>query len=347
MTTPNLHQQFALYTSKQGNIQLRILLKDEDLWLTQKQIAELFEKSPKTISEHLKNIYDEGELAPDSTIRKFRIVQREASRDVERLLDHYNLEAIFAVGYRVRSNRGIQFRKWATQTLKEYVKKGFVMDDERLKSGQHLGKDYFDELLERIRDIRASERRFYQKITDIYATAIDYNANTEQSQQFFATVQNKLHFAIHGQTAAELIHQRADASKSNMGLTSWKGNKVRKQDVTIAKNYLTQDELKSLNRIVTMYLDYAENQASKQNAMTMTKWAEKLDAFLAFNEEEILQNAGSISHQIAKELAESEFEKYQQSRIESELEEKSDFDKFIEKSQQIKQNKLNNPDNNK
>lgn len=267
----------ALFTSEDGKVQLQLKLVDDTLWLTQRQIAELFERSPKTISEHISNIYDEGELEPDSTIRKFRTVAREGSRDVERLLDHYNLEAVLAVGYRVRSNRGTQFRQWATQVLQEYLVKGFAMDDERLKdSSRDISADYFDELLERIRDIRASERRFYQKITDIYATASDYNKNAPISQQFFATVQNKLHWAIHGHTAAELVKERADSSQPNMGLTTWKGSRVTKQDVSVAKNYLSEAEMKSLNRIVTMYLDYA--QAERRQTMTMHEWAAKLES---------------------------------------------------------------------
>ena len=259
-----------IFTSEDGSIRLQLKLVDDTLWLTQRQIAELYEKSPKTISEHLVNIYDEGELEPDSTIRKFRTVAREGTRDVERLLDHYNLEAVLAVGYRVRSNRGVQFRQWATRVLKAYLIKGFAMDDERLKNpDRDLSADYFDELLARIRDIRASERRFYQKITDIYVTAADYNKNAELSQQFFASVQNKLHWAIHGHTAAELIQARADNTQPNMGLTSWSGSRVHKKDVSVAKNYLTQDEMTGLNRIVTMYLDYAENQAAKQRPMTI------------------------------------------------------------------------------
>jgi hypothetical protein len=331
------HLPMALFTSEDGRVRLQLKLEDETLWLTQKQLAELFEKSPKTISEHLKNIYDEGELAPDSTIRKFRTVAREGTRDVERLLDHYNLEAVLAVGYRVRSDRGVQFRQWATQVLKEYLIKGFAMDDERLKDPERdFSGDYFDELLERIRDIRASERRFYQKITDIYATASDYNAQAPVSQQFFATVQNKLHWAIHGHTAAELVAERADSGKPNMGLTSWTGSRVTKRDVPLAKNYLTEAELKSLNRIVTMYLDYAEGQAERRQPMTMQEWASKLDAFLEFNEHSILTDAGKISHDVAKALAEEQYEQFaEQRRIDSAVEAKgivSDFDRLVDQA---------------
>lgn len=336
MTSP-----LALFTSEDGKIRLQLKLEQDQsgeptLWLTQKQIAELYEKSPKTISEHLNNIYEDAELEPDVTIRKFRIVAREGARDVERLLDHYNLDAVLAVGYRVRSNRGTQFRKWATQILKEYLLKGFAMDDERLKNpDKDLSADYFDELLERIRDIRASERRFYQKITDIYATATDYNSQAQVSQQFFASVQNKLHWAIHGNTAAELIVKRADSSQLNMGLTHCSGKQVRKQDVSVAKNYLTNEELTALNRIVTMYLDYAENQASKRRAVTMHEWADKLDAFLQFNEHDILQGAGSVSHEVAKKLAETQYQSFADQRRIDKTKEMSDFDAFIEHAKSI------------
>lgn len=330
----------ALFTSEDGQIRLQLKLVDETLWLTQRQIADLYEKSPPTINEHLKNIYEDGELEPHATIRKFRIVAREGARDVERLLDHYNLEAVLTVGYRVRSNRGIQFRQWATQVLKEYLVKGFAMDDERLKDpSRDMAGDYFDELLERIRDIRASERRFYQKITDIYATASDYNSKVPISQQFFASVQNKLHWAIHGHTAAELVAERADSDQSNMGLTSWKGGRVNKADVSVAKNYLTQDELKSLNRIVTMYLDYAESQAERRQATTMTEWVNKLDAFLQFNDHNVLQDAGRISHDVAKQLAEEQYKQFSEQRRVDGAKQVSDFDALIEKSKQLPKNK--------
>jgi hypothetical protein len=326
----------ALFTSEDGQIRLQLKLVDETLWLTQRQMADLYEKSSKTVSEHINNIYDDGELEPDSTIRKFRTVAREGARDVERLLDHYSLEAVLAVGYRVRSSRGTQFRQWATQVLKEYLIKGFAMDDERLKDPRRdVAGDYFDELLERIQGIRASEKRFYQKITDIYATASDYNSHAPISKQFFASVQNKLHWAIHGHTAAELVSERANSDQPNMGLTSWKGSKVTKTDVSVAKNYLTQDELKSLNRIVTMYLDYAESQAERRQSTTMAEWASKLDAFLQFNEHDILQDAGRISHDVAKRLAEGQYEKFAEQRRLDGAKEVSDFDAFLAKSKQI------------
>ena len=336
-----MSQSIALFTSEDGKTRLELKLEaeqggDPTLWLTQKQLAVLYEKSPKTISEHINNIYEEGELTPESTIRKFRTVALEGARNVERLLDHYNLEAVLAVGYRVRSNRGTQFRQWATSVLKEYLVKGFAMDDERLKNpDKDLSEQYFDELLERIRDIRASERRFYQKITDIYATASDYNPQTPISKRFFATVQNKLHWAIHGHTAAELIAQRANSDKPNMGLTNFKGARITKQDVSVAKNYLTDKELTALNRIVTMYLDYAENQAAKRQAVTMQQWADKLDAFLAFNEHEVLQTAGSVSNQVAKQLAEQQFDSFTEQRRIEQANSVSDFDALVRKSSNL------------
>lgn len=321
-----------IYQTEEGNTKIDVRLENETVWMTQKAISELYQKGVNTINEHIKNIYAEGELQESATIRKNRIVQTEGNREVERVVSFYNLEVIIAIGYRVRSYRGTQFRQWATERLNEYLVKGFTMDDDRLKEMRNFGQDYFDELLERIRDIRSSERRFYQKITDIYATAVDYDAKAEVSKDFFATVQNKLHFAIHGHTASELIAERADATKENMGLTSWKGDKVRKQDVKVAKNYLTEKELKSLNRIVTMYLDYAEDQAERNQPMYMKDWVDKLNAFLQFNEREILENAGRISAKVAEQLAVQEYEKFNQKRFMKNVD--SDFDKFI------KENKL-------
>ena len=296
--------------------------------MTQKAIAELYQTTPQNITLHVKNIYEEGELEVESTCKYYLQVQNEGSRQVKRKAKHYNLEMILAIGYRVRSHRGTQFRKWATERLNEYLVKGFTIDDDRLKEMRNFGEDYFDELLERIRDIRASEKRFYQKITDIYATSVDYEPNAGITQKFFATVQNKLHFAIHGKTAAELISDRANAKKENMGLTTWKGDKVRKQDVTVAKNYLSEKELKSLNRIVTMYLDYAEDQAERQRPMYMKDWADRLNAFLQFNNRDILENAGKVSKAVADKIAIEEYELYNQHRIEQSS--SDDFDKFIE-----------------
>lgn len=323
--------RFLMYQTGDGKTRIDVRLEDETVWMTQKAMAKLYQKSVKTINEHIKNIYKENELDEKATIRKNQIVQKEGNRNVEREVLFYNLEMILAVGYRVRSHRGTQFRQWATERLKEYLIKGFTMDDKRLKEMRNLGDDYFDELLERIRDIRASEKRFYQKITDIYATAVDYEPNADITRRFFATVQNKLHFAIHGHTAPELIQKRADASKENMGLTSWKGDRIRKSDVMVAKNYLTEQELKELNRIVTMYLDYAEMQAERRQVMYMEDWVERLDAFLEFNEQEILENPGKVSREVAEKLAIEEYEKYHQQRLAEP--EKNDFDKFIEENQ--------------
>jgi hypothetical protein len=321
-----------LYTDANGKVKIDVFFGDETFWLSQKKMAELFGVSLSTINEHLQNIFSSNELAADSTIRKFRIVQREGNREVNREIDFYNLDAIIAVGYRVNSFQATQFRKWATATLKEFIIKGFVLDDERLKQGQRFGKDYFDELLERIREIRASERRFYQKITDIYAQcSMDYDKNAPQTQAFYQTVQNKLEWAITGKTAAELVHSRADAAKPNMGLQTWENapsGKILKRDVGIAKNYLEEPEIKALDRVVAMYLDYAENQAARNIAMKMADWIQKLDAFLQFNEYDVLQNAGKISRAVADQLAYQEFEKF---RVLQDRGFESDFDKSVKK----------------
>lgn len=324
--------QIILYTTPKGDVKVEIRFEDETFWLTQKKIAELFGVDVRTVNEHLKNIFESGELQREATIRKIRIVQQEGNRQVSRELDFYSLDAIIAVGYRVNSYNATQFRIWATNTLKEFIIKGFVLDDERLKQGKKFGKDYFDELLERIRSIRASERRFYQKITDIYAEAsIDYDPKSPITQKFYKTVQNKLNWAITGHTAAELIAQRVDATKPNMGLQTWKAaphGKIMKSDVSVAKNYLNEQELKELERIVSMYLDYAENQAKRQIAMKMQDWVDKLDAFLNFNDYQILKDAGKMSAEVAKKLAEKEYEKFapiQDRNFES------DFDKAIKK----------------
>lgn len=322
------NSNFLMYQTENGDTKIHVRLEGDTVWMTQKAMAELFQTSTQNITLHIKNIYAEGELLEESTCKNYLQVQNEGAREVKRQSKHYNLEMIIAVGYRVRSHRGTQFRQWATERLNEYMVKGFTMDDERLKDMRNIGSDYFDELLERIRDIRASERRFYQKITDIYATSIDYDPNSTIAREFFATVQNKLHFAIHGHTASELIVERADATKPNMGLTSWKGDKVRKHDVTVAKNYLTQGELSDLNRIVTMYLDYAESQAKKKKPMYMKDWAQKLDAFLEFNEHDILTNAGKISTKLAEQIATEQYEIFHQQRLAEPK--KDDFDKFIE-----------------
>lgn len=329
---PN-QSEFLLYVSQTGEVKVDVLLQDETVWLTQKGMQELFERDRRTISEHISNVFEEKELDRTSTVRKFRTVRMEGEREVSRELDFFNLDVIISVGYRVKSQRGTQFRIWATKVLREYIIKGFAMDDERLKQGSaQFGKDYFNELLERIREIRASERRFYQKITDIYAQcSIDYDPKSEITQTFYKSVQNKLHWAITGHTAAEIIKERANANKPQMGLTTWKNapkGKVLKTDVSVAKNYLEEKELKELNRIVTMYLDFAELQAERQNPMKMTEWVNKLDGFLQFNDYKVLKDAGTISAKIAKQLAEQEYEKF---RIEQDKNFESDFDKEVKR----------------
>ena len=308
---PPREGEILLYTGSAGAIRVEVLFEEESFWLTQKRMAELFEVTVPTINEHLKNVFKTNELAEDSVIRKFRMTADDGK---SYLTSFYNLDAIIAVGYRVNSRQATQFRIWATSVLREFIVKGFVLDDERLKQGKKFGKDYFDELLERIREIRASERRFYLKITDIYEQcSIDYRKDDEVTEKFFRTVQNKLHWAITGKTAAELIKARVDASKPNMGLQTWKngpGRKIAQADVATAKNYMFEDKIKALERIVSMYLDYAENQAARQIPMKMTDWIAKLDAFLTFNEYEILQDAGKVSHAVAKALAEKEYETF-------------------------------------
>jgi hypothetical protein len=328
---------FLLYTSNQGEVRVEVAIEDETVWLTQKAMAELFGVEVNTINYHLKEIFKLDELKENSVIRKIRIT---ASDGKKYLTNFYNLDAIISVGYRVNSIQATHFRKWATQTLREYLIKGFALDDERLKQGKTLfGKDYFDELVERVREIRASERRFYQKITDIYAEAsIDYDPNAEITRTFYKTVQNKLHWAITGHTAAELIKERADSKKPNMGLKTWKKapkGKVLKSDVSVAKNYLNDKELSGLNRVVSMYLDYAENQAERQIPMTMQDWVKKLDGFLDFNDYEILKNAGEVSAKVAKRLADGEYEKF---RPLQDKEFKSDFDRLVEKTKKEKNN---------
>lgn len=303
------------YQTEDGKSRIQVRLQDGTVWLNQRLLAELYQVSVPTINEHISTIYSDHELSPEATIRKFLIVRTEGSRRVERLIDFYRLEIILAVGYRVRSHRGVQFRRWATERLQEYIVKGFVLDDQRLKGERALGADYFDELLERIRDIRASEKRFYQKVRDIYALSIDYDSQAESTQDFFAAVQNKLHWAITGHTAAELISQRADADRPNMGLTAWKGAKVRQSDIFVAKNYLLEDEIGQLNRLVTMWLDYAEDQASRRRPIYMRDWRERLDAFLHFNQRAILEHSGRISMEEAKRRALQQYQEFNQRRI--------------------------------
>lgn len=319
--------QILIY--KDGGLNLQVRLDGQTVWLTQKLIAELFDVSVKTANEHLVNIYDEGELTAEATIRKFRIVQQEGQREVSRAVDFYNLDAIISVGYRVNSIRATQFRQWATGVLREFAIKGYVLDRQRMENGSFLGEDYFEQLLAEIREIRLSERRFYQKITDIYATSVDYNKDAPTTKAFFAKVQNKLHYAIHGHTAAELIRKRADSSKPHMGLTSWASapeGKILQTDVAVAKNYLTKDELDSLGRIVNAYLELAEDRARRKIPMSMEDWSKRLDAFLEFDDREVLQNSGKISAKLAQTHAESEFEKY---RIVQDRLFESDFDKAV------------------
>ncbi len=330
---PGQSSSFILYTTPNGGVKLDVFIRDETLWLTQKMMAELFETTPQNITIHLKNLYSEAEISEVSTCKEFLQVRKEGDREVRRETMFYNLDAIISVGYRVNSSQATQFRIWATQVLREYIVKGFAMNDERLKNPNNVfGKDYFEEQLARVRDIRASERRMYQKITDIYSQcSVDYSPDTDITKQFYAVVQNKLHFAITGQTAAEIIHGRADSAKPNMGLTTWKNapqGKIRETDVVVAKNYLNVTEMDHLNRIVTMYLDYAELQARRGMVIRMNDWIEKLNAFLEFNEREILANAGNISHDVAEALALGEFEKY---RVQQDRDYISDFDEEIKK----------------
>ncbi len=322
--------QILIYQTEDGKIRLDVRLEDETVWLTQKLMAELFHKDVRTISEHIKNVYLEKELTPEATIRKFRIVQKEGKREVTRSVDFYNLDMIISVGYRVKSLIATRFRQWATQKLREYIVKGFILDDERLKNPDSPF-DYFDELLRRIQDIRTSEKRFYQKITDIYATSVDYDPTQEISLQFFKTVQNKLHWAITGQTAAEIIHQRADSNKLHMGLSNWRGTKVRKQDVTVAKNYLNEEELHALNNLVEQYLIFAEGQAMRRIPMHMQDWIKKLDGFLTLNDRDILNHAGKISHKMAKELAENEYDKFHHNRLQLEAQQAENFEYLAKK----------------
>lgn len=319
---------FLIYRDDNNNIKVNVLLINNDIWLTQNLIAELFGVGRSTVTEHINNIIKDGELKEETSVGISDVSTGGRKSKI------YNLDMIIAVGYRVNSKKATQFRIWATKILREYLITGVVMDDERLKNPNYIfGEDYFERTLERIRNIRSSERRFYQKITDIYSScSVDYDKDSEITKMFFKTVQNKLHYSVTGNTAAEIIYNRADANKDNMGLTNWKDSpsgSIYKYDVDIAKNYLTEKELKNLNRIVTMYLDYAELQAENQNAMTMQDWVEKLDAFLQFNGQEILHNAGKISHKVAQELAYKEYDKYKKKQDELFV---SDFDKFIEEA---------------
>ncbi len=327
----NSTAEFLIFTAQSGEKSIEARYEDETVWLSQKLMATLFDVEVNTINYHLKEVYKSGEIEEKRTIRKFRIVQTEGQREVAREVDFYNLDAIISVGYRVNSVRATQFRQWATKVLREFAIKGFVLDKKRLENGSYLSKNYFEELLAEIREIRLSERNLYQKVTDIYATSLDYNKDAVTTKSFFAKVQNKLHFGIHGHTAAELIYKRADSKKDKMGLTSWKNSpegKILKTDVSIAKNYLYKEELESLGRIVNAYLDLAEDRAIRNIPMTMEDWAKRLDMFLEFNERDILKDTGVITAEIAKLHAESEFEKY---RIVQDQLFESDFDKEIKR----------------
>ncbi len=324
--------EYLTFVASTGNSEdsVEMRYEDENIWLTQKMMAVLYGVSLSTINEHIKKIYEDNELEEESTIRKFRIVQTEGARQVERELTHYNLKMIIAVGFKVNNQRAVRFRVWANQIVEQYTIKGFAMDDERLKNGGTvLTEKYFEEQLERIREIRISERKFYQKITDIYATALDYDKSAKTTRDFFAKVQNKMHYAVHRHTAAELIYERADAEKENMGLTSWKyapDGKIIKSDVSVAKNYLTEDEMMSMQYIVSAYLDLAERRAKQKIPMTMEDWAKRLDIFLEADELEVLQDTGKITAEIAKDYAEAEFEKY---RIVQDRLYESDFDRYM------------------
>lgn len=327
--------QFIVYQAEDGKLKLDVQFEDESVWLTQQLMVELFQSSKQNVSHHINSIYEEGELLPEATVKKYLTVRKEGEREIKRLLDYYNLDMIIAVGYRIKSRMATRFRIWATQRLTEFIKKGFVLDDERLKNPD-LPYDYFEELERRIQDIRTSERRFYQKITDIYATSLDYDPTLDISIDFFKTVQNKMHWAITGLTVAEIIHDRANVDKANMGLTSYSEAKVRKQDVMIAKNYLTEDELSALNNLVEQYLIFARGQAMRRIPMYMNDWIKKLDGFLTINDRDILNHAGKISREMAKELTDDEYAKFHSKRLTSSAKEQSDFDKVVKQIESTK-----------
>lgn len=329
--------ELIIYQTEDQKTRLEARLDHETVWLTLNQIAELFQRDKSVISRHIRNVFSEKELQPQATVAKFATVQLEGDREVSREVEYYNLDVIISVGYRVKSHRGTQFRMWATQRLREYIVKGFALDDERLK--QVGGGNYFDELLARIRDIRSSEKVFWRKVLAIYATSIDYDPRLEMSQKFFATVQNKMHWAAHGHTAAEIVAERADASKPNMGMTSWTGSKPQKSDVTIAKNYLNQNELDAPNRIVTAYLEFAELQAQNRKPMYMKDWIAKLDDFLKLSEREILTHFGKISHEIAATKAEAEYEQYRRQQLSEPSEVEKHFEAAVEKIKKLKAGK--------
>lgn len=326
--------KILIYQNEKGDTKIDVYFTEDTIWMTQRAMAELYQTTPQNITTHIKNIYEDGELDMDSTCKDYLQVQSEGDREVQRARKFYNLDMILAVGYRVRSNVGIHFRKWASGVLTEYMKKGFVLNDERLRNPKEFGADYFDELLERIRDIRASEKRLYQKVKDIFALSVDYDSRSDVAQNFFKSVQNKLEYAATGHTAPEIIASRADATKDNMGLTAFKGAKVRKSDVTVAKNYMDREEISTLNLIVNMYLDYAELQAKQHHEMHMADWEEKLNQFLQFNGREVLQNFGTVKREVAEALAFAEYEKYDAHRRELEA---ADLDELTEGVRKLKQ----------
>jgi hypothetical protein len=331
--------EILIYKAEDGQTTIDVRLAGETVWLNQKQMAELFQTTVANINIHIRNVFEEKELSEEGTIKEYLIVQQEGQRTVSRKVAHYNLDVIISVGYRVKSLRGTQFRIWATQRLREYLIKGFALDDVRLAKGR---TDYFEELLARVRAIRASERMFWQKVTDIYATSIDYDLNAEATRDFFASIQNKFHYAIHGHTAAEIIARRADAEKPDMGLSTWKNapaGAIRRSDVSIAKNYLTEEELKQLNLIVDQYLSFAELQAQRRKPMHMQDWVKKLHDFLALNDREIFRDAGKVTHDLAKQLAEQQFEQFEQRRAIERRSMPSDFDRQIKRIEQSRKPK--------
>lgn len=333
LINPKNAGELLLYQTEDGLTRIEAKMVNESVWLSLNQMAELFQRDKSVISRHISNIFEEGELSTEATVAKFATVQTEGDRQVQREVDYYNLDVIISVGYRVKSHRGTQFRIWATQRLREYIVKGFTMDDDRLK--QAGGGNYFEELLARIRDIRSSEKVFWRKVLDIYATSIDYDPNTETSQQFFKIVQNKMHWAAHGHTAAEIIKDRADANKPNMGLTGFPGNVPKRTDIGVAKNYLNEEELDMLNRIVSFYLEFAELQAKNRRAMHMQDWITRLDDFMRLSERDILTHAGKISSEAAMEHASAEFDKYKQRQLEEKTMAEKDFEKSLRQLEKI------------
>ena len=325
--------KILIYQNENGDTKIDVYFEEDTIWMTQRAMCELYQVAKSSVSEHIAHIFEDGELEQQTTVRKFRTVQMEGTRPVERTRDYYNLDMILAVGYRVRSNVGIHFRRWASGVLTEYMKKGFVLNDERLRNPREFGADYFDELLERIRDIRASEKRVYQKVKEIFALSVDYDSKSQAAQDFFKSVQNKLEYAATGHTAPEIIATRADATKDNMGLNVFEGAKVRRKDVTVAKNYMTHNEISTLNLIVNMYLDYAELQAKQHHEMHMADWEDKLNQFLQFNGREVLQNFGTVKREVAEKLALEEYEKFDAHRR---MLEADDMDELLGDVKQLK-----------